>query len=276
METTPIGNKKGLLQNDRLLVCGMLIFYGLCIIGLAGGTFWWLNQRSQAFSASATSTAEIIATQDHLNATEMAYGTATAVTHATELAQYELIDHFDSNINRWRTDMENYSYWTVSTQIAEGVYAWDIRETEDWFISWADFPGNEYIKNYDTYVETKFEEVPSGNPCSGLMFRKAPLGWDTGGYSFTVCRMGYFDIYYYNLKDSWQEIHSGYHQSIRPSDWNRLEVLVNGSHFVFLINSQIVYETEDDRQPTGGVALVIEVEESGTKILFDNFGYQSR
>ena len=217
-----------------------------------------------------------MATQSHIMATELANITATAAVRATELAQYELIDRFDSNVNRWRVGPEDDSYWTGSRQITAGVYVWDIRETKNEFVSWADFPGNEYIKNYDTYVETKFEDVPLGTPCSGLMFRKAPLGWDTGGYSFTICRSRFFNIYYHNLKDGWQEISSEYHQSIQPSDWNRLEVLVNGSHFEFIINNQVVYETEDDRQPTGGVALMVEVEESGTKILFDNFGYQSR
>ena len=34
-------NKKSFLHNDRMLVCGMLVFYGLCIIGLAGVAYGW-------------------------------------------------------------------------------------------------------------------------------------------------------------------------------------------------------------------------------------------
>jgi hypothetical protein len=269
METTTNENRKGLLQNDRLLVCGMLVFYGLCCLGLFGGGFWWLNQSSQRLSASATSMAQAIATQQ-------AQGTATAVVHATELAQYELIDPFDSNVNHWRTGAEESDYWTGSTQITSGVYIWDVQEVKDGFVAWSDFPGNDFIKNYDTYVDTKIVEGPSGNPCSGLIFRKSALGWDTGGYSFVVCRSGYFSIDFHNAQAGWQGIGSQYHPSIRPFDWNRLEVLVRGSHFVFLINGQVVYETDDDRQSVGGVALLIDVEEPGTQILFDNFGYQSR
>jgi hypothetical protein len=44
----------------------------------------------------------------------------------------------------------------------------------------------------------------------------------------------------------------------------------------FLINGQIVYETDDDRQPVGSVSLMIEVQVDETQILFDNFGYQTR
>lgn len=268
MENTETENKKGLLQNDRLLVCGMLVFYGLCIIGLAGGAFWWLNQRSQALSASATSTAVVIST-------EQARGTATAIARATELAQYELIDGFDSNANDWLIGTQDNEYWKGSIQITEGVYRWQVQEVKQGFVYWADFPGNDYIKNYDVYVDIKFEQVSTGKVCSGLIFRKAYLGWDTGGYSFVVCEAGFFSVYYHNYENGWQQIDSEYHPSIRPRDWNRLEVLVSDSHFVFLINNQIVYETEDDRQVSGGVALVIDADKPETEILFDNFGYQS-
>jgi hypothetical protein len=250
-----VENKKGFLQNDRRLVCGMLVFYGVCIIGVIAATFLWLNQRNQTISANATT---------------------TAAARSTELAQYELIDRFDSNTNLWRTGDEDDEYWKGSVQVTSGVYIWDVQKVKQGFVLWADSPGNEYVKNYDTYVETKFEEVTAGNPCSGLIFRKALLGWNTGGYAFAICNAGYFRIHYHNYKDGWQEIKSQYHPSIQPSDWNRLEVLVNGSHFTFLINNQVVYETDDDRQPTGDVALMIEAEETGAKILFDNFGYQSR
>lgn len=269
MEIQSATSKKSFFQNDRLLVCSMLVFYGLCGIGLLTVIFFGVNRRTQTVAINSTSTAIAFGTQ-------RAQATATAIARATELAQYELIDTFDSNINRWRMGAEDSDYWSGSTQVTSGYYIWDVREVKESFVAWADFPGNDYIKNYDTYVDTKFAEVPSGsNVCSGLIFRKAPLGWDTGGYTFVVCKSGYFTINYHNI-DGWQEINSQYHPSIRTSDWNRLEVLVKDAHFVFLINNQIVYETDDDRQPTGGVALIIDADESGTKILFDNFGYRSR
>ena len=260
--------KKGFLQNDRLLVCGLLAFYSLCLIGLIAVTFRWLNNRNQILSVNTTATEIVIATQQ-------AHATATAVARTTELAQYELVDTFDTNVNQWMSGTQNNDYWTGKATITDGVYLWDIEETKQAFIYWADFPGNEYIKNYDTYVDTKFAEIQSGtSACSGLIFRKAPLGWNTGGYSFLICNAGYFDIQYHNI-DGWQRINSQYHPSIRTFDWNRIEVLVNGAHFVFLINSQVVYETDDDRQPTGGVALIVDIDKAGAKILFDNFGYQS-
>jgi hypothetical protein len=272
MENIPTENKKGFLQNDRLLVCGLLAFYGCCMIGFFGTALWLLNQKSQRISASATSTAAVYATR-------WSQSTATAVAHATELAQYELIDRFDSNKNQWQTGPLLGIDWKGTPQIESGVFVWDIEEVYDSqaMISMEFDPVNNYVKNYDTYVDTKFSAVPpSGLACSGLIFRQAPLGWNTGGYSFSICSAGFYGIYYHNARDGWQEIDAQYHPSIRRYDWNRLEVLVNDSHFTFLINSQVVYETEDDRQPVGGVALMVEVQEDGTQILFDNFGFQSR
>ena len=271
MANATTANKKSFLQNDRMLVCSMFIFYGFCIIGLAGAAAWWLNQRSQTLSASATSTAYAMATQQ-------ISGTATAVARATELAQYELIDRFDSNKNKWQTGPLLGFDWDGNPHITSGVFVWDIEDVyQDQAIISMEFdPVNNYIKNYDTYVDTKLSNVPSGVACSGLIFRRAPLGWETGGYSFMICNEGYFNIYYHNAKDGWQELNSQYHSSIQPHDWNRLEVLIQDSHFVFLINSQAVYEMDDDRQMVGGVDLIVIVKEDGTQILFDNLGFQSR
>src|SRR5688572_17420989 len=88
-------NKKGFLQDDRLLVCSMLVFYGIYIIGLVAITFWRLNSLRETTSANATATAVSVATQQ-------ASSTSTAIAHSTELAQYEVIDAFDSTINEWQ------------------------------------------------------------------------------------------------------------------------------------------------------------------------------
>lgn len=262
-------NKKSFFQNDRLLVCSMLVFYGLCGIGLIAVIFLGVNRRAQTVAINSTSTAIAFGTQS-------AEATATAIIRSTELAGYEIIDRFDSNANHWFVGANDSSYWKGSTEIKDGVYIWYVEDVKKGFIDWSDFPGNDYIKNYDTYVDTKIGSSLTSKDCSGLIFRKAPLGWDTGGYTFMVCNGGYFNMYYHNYESGWQKIASQYHSSIHPLDWNRLEVSANGSHFVFRINNQVVYETDDDRQPTGGVALIIDVDDPETKILFDNFGYHSR
>src|SRR5262245_15655034 len=104
MGNNTVENKKSFLQNDRRLVCGMLVFYGVCVMGVIAGTFLWLNQRNHSLSVNAT---------------------ATAAARSTELAQYELIDRFDSNDNHWRAGEEDNEYWKGSVQVTSGVYIWD-------------------------------------------------------------------------------------------------------------------------------------------------------
>lgn len=121
MENTPIENKQGFLQNDRMLVCGMLMFYGACILGVIALTFWSLKSRGQTRSANATSTAAVAAT-------EQANATAIAIGRATEQAQYKLIDGFDSysSSSRWTYGSQNNDYWEGSTLIKDGVYIWEV------------------------------------------------------------------------------------------------------------------------------------------------------
>src|SRR5688500_4053034 len=93
-------NQKSFFQNDRKLVCSMLVIYGLCIFGAIAATFRGLNDRRLTLAANATSTAFAVATQK-------ANVTATAISHATQQAEYEFVDRFDDNKNDWRSGPEN-------------------------------------------------------------------------------------------------------------------------------------------------------------------------
>lgn len=260
--------KISFLHNDRALVCSMFIFYGLCILGLIGATFWALDRRSKEISKNATSTAAVVAT-------EQAVATTTAVARRTEQDRYQVVDRFDSNKNSWRSGSEYSNYWNGRTDISDGIYLWDVQKTKDTFIAWADYSGNDEIKDFDVYVETKAVEAGYGDVCSGLIFRKSPYGWDEGGYYFVLCNNSSVHISYHE-KDNWESLAILRHP-VDFSGWNRLEISARGSHFAFLINGTQVHELEDDRQKIGGLALVIELNEIVTaKVAFDNFGLQER
>ena len=266
--------KRGLHQSDCLLVSGLFLFYGICILGCIVAAYWGLNRNNQILSRSATQTAAALSTYQ-------AEVSATAAVASTEQTQYEIVDHFDSNKNRWNVGQIAGLEWDGSQEITSGVMVWNIDSVNQYYYDFAKVsmeivPVNDFIKNYDVYVDTKVSNLSSDIACSGLVFRLSPLGWNTGGYSFVVCNGGYLVVHYHNIKDGWQMITSQYHPSIHPNDWNRLGIKVRDSHFVLLINNQVVYEMYDERQPSGGVELMALVEKSGTKILFDNFGYQSR
>ena len=262
-------NQKSFFQNDRKLVCSMLVIYGLCIFGAIAVTYWGLNRSRLTLAANATSTAFAVATQK-------ANVTATAISHATQQAEYEFVDRFDDNKNDWRSGPENSEYWYGSTTIKDGVYVWQVSETKDGFISWSDFSVDDRIGDFDVYVDTKVVEGPPGEVCSGILFRISPVSSSNGYYYFSLCNDSLVKVSYHTKAEGWERIANvPYYQ--RSRDWNRLEINARGSHFIFLVNNEQVYEMEDERQSVGGLALVAEVKEkTPAEILFDNFGFQSR
>jgi len=263
-------NKNGFLQNDRLLVCSMLAFYGICIIGLIAATFWGLDRIKQAASANQTATAVI-------NATQQANATSTAVARATEQAQYEVIDRFQAESDFWFVGQQNNEYWRGDVTIKDGAYIWNVEEVKKTFIWWGDFYLGEHIKDFDVYVDIKFMDGSLGNVCSGLIFRRSPDGWDAGEYTFSICNDSHFRIFYHD-KDQWDPIADWVSSdAIRPEDWNRVEVSARGNNFTFTINHTLVFEATDDRRKEGELAVFIDFsEKTPAAIWFDNFGYQSR
>jgi hypothetical protein len=64
--------------------------------------------------------------------------------------------------------------------------------------------------------------------------------------------------------------------TIKPNGVNQLEVIARDTHFVFLINGQIVSEADDDRFTRGLAGLAIEGYTQGEKIVFDFLDFTLR
>ncbi|HSB00036.1 MAG TPA: family 16 glycoside hydrolase [Anaerolineales bacterium] len=284
MDQIPIEEKKSFLQNDRLLVCGMLVIYGVCILGVVGATLWSLDRRSKTIAAHATATAFALPTEQ-ANATSTAFALATQQTNVavtviarkTEQAQYELVDPFDNNHENWWVRIVDDENMRGSVKIIGGAYLWDIQKVKQPFIDSSVFHQLERVEDFDVYVDSKIVAEHSGDACSGLVFRLASFDWEQGAYTFSVCRDSTFNVYYYQ-EGEWESIvRHTYSSAIRNSEWNRLEISARGDNFTFLINHEVVFEMTDDRQPRGGLALYIDVnQESPLSISFDNFGLQTR
>lgn len=248
----------------------MFVFYGLCIIGLIAGAFIWLGQRNAAISANATSTAETIAT-------DAVRTTATILAHETEQAQYKITDTFTDNRENWKTGQENSEYMKGSIEVSDGMYVWDIREAKQAFVDWANFRDGNWFGNYDAYIDSKIIEDTPGDTCSGFVFRTSSYDWENGAYTFSVCNNSYFDIYYYKDGEWDVLVDDTYSSIIKENNWNRLGISIKGSNFAFMINNVIVSEITDERQKYGGIALLVEINETTpTTVLFDNFGLQTR
>jgi len=264
----PTENKKSFWRNESVLVCGMLVFYGVCILGLVGAVIWGLGQRSRRIAANAASTAFAVATQE-------VRATATAAARITEQADYEIVETFSTNSEHWEYGAQNSEYWTGSKVIANGVYIWNVDKVKKTFISRQGFYRGKSSKDFDVYVDTKIVEGNPGEVCTGLLFRTTLRGWQNGTYAFSLCNNSYFEINYRDIA-GWESI-SGWQYSdvIHPSDWNRIEVNARGDHFTLRINHAVVFEFTDDRQPEGGLGMFIGIKEENPAVVwFDNFGYQ--
>lgn len=262
-------NTKGFLKNDRKLVCGMLVFYGLCILGLITTTFWGLDRRQRAISANATSTAFAVATQQ-------ANVTATAKAHLAEHDQYEYIERFDRSSGYWFVGMYEKQYGDARISIKDGVYIWDIADPKS-FTQATDFYKKSKVKNFDVYMDTKVVESSAiGAVCSGFFFRRQST-WDDGSYMFTICNDSHFEVQYYE-ESKWLPINlSEYERTIHPSGWNRIEISARGDHFTFIVNNTEIFEMTDDRLKDGSLGIFVDVDEGNSAVIwFDNFGFQSR
>jgi hypothetical protein len=261
--------KKGFLQNDRLLVCSMLVFYGLCVLGCVGAVFWGLNSANQTISANATSIASV-------NATEQAGGTATAVARVTEQGQYEFIERFDEASARWYVGPSAKQYGEALYSIKNGVYVWDVRKS-DQFIFSVNFYKSNNIKDFDVYLDSKFVKSSKvGAVCTGLATLKTKNNWRDGEFVFTLCNNAHFKVYYHD-KDGWELITTNLVKNFQPDNWNRLEISAREGHYSFVINNVEVHEMTDDRIIQRNLSIYLEVPDGeSAEIWFDNFGYQSR
>lgn len=271
MESQPfVEDKPGASRNSILIVCSMLIIYCICVAGAFAGIFWGLNYQRQIDLVSATSTAYVIAT-------EQAQATTTAIAQLAEQDKYEYIDRFDKVTSDWYVGSYEKKYGDLRLTIKNGVYIWDVTDTKGFTQSTPFYKGNK-IKDFDIYVDLKFiKDYNVGAACSGFFFRRPTDDWSNGDYTFTICDDSRFEIYFYK-ENRFENIAFIEHESsIRPLDWNRIEIIARGDHFTFVINNKEVYEMTDNRLKEGGLGLFIDIDkENPAEIWFDNFGFQSR
>ncbi len=269
MDNVNTTTKKGVFKNDRMFVCSMLVFYGLCALGLIALSVWGLDRRNKVISANATATHSVIATQNAIT-------TATAIAQIEAQSTFEFIEKFDSVSGRWYVGPHLKQYGDATYNIHDGVYAWDVREAKEFSFSIDFYKGNK-IDNFDAYVDIKFVENNAGSyVCPGMVFRKPRENFDGGAFIFSICADSTYKVQYYD-SDGWGPITYNYSEVIFPEDWNRIEVHAEDDKFVFLINHNQVFEMTDERLEQGGLGLFLEVPiGESAEVWFDNFGFQSR
>ncbi len=235
-------------------------------------------------SSSTDSTpAAISAAEAWKKATQQASDNATATAIAKEslatltplLSQAQiwpitLSDKFPNNLNKWTTGDVNDSYYTGGRQINDGKYTWIAHTKKS--MSLSSFPNGTAKTDFFAGVDVNLVEMPDDvDSDAGLFLRYDDTAQTWYYYSVSIHGEYYFG--WYNGTDWKNIISSTYSSAIHRQGVNRIEVVAQGSQFIFLINGTIVDHTIDDHLAKGetGVAINLAGPDESATIEFSNF-----
>ena len=214
---------------------------------------------------SPTPTPNLTATQKALDS----LATVTAI-HATVFAASQwkmiLLELFIDNQNNWPMGEENYDRLTVTREIQGGKYIWNAT-AKDGFVYWVTPSTTEYSQNFFASVDCKVDGPPNAE--CGLIFRRGAENY----YIFNLENSGRYNLFL-RYNDEWVEIiKSTPSPLIKTNEVNRITVIGQGSHFIFLVNDTFLIEVYDARVTTGYVTMAISLTNEGDHAIFefDNF-----
>jgi hypothetical protein len=176
-----------------------------------------------------------------------------------------MFDSFTANDNRWRSNDQADEYFSKFNQgIAEGRYRWEgLSRRSCLSTAWLmGYP----VSDFHLIVNGKHIRGSRTGSGWGVVFRVKD---NQNCYWFRIMDSQFFSVWV--VKESqWQSlVDSTRTDAIKPYGVNQLEVIANGSHFVFLINGQVVGEIEAEHFPKGLVGVAIEVFNAGEETTFD-------
>jgi predicted RNA-binding Zn-ribbon protein involved in translation (DUF1610 family) len=193
----------------------------------------------------------------------------------SEAAQWTtlLFDGFTSNDNNWLVGSQTSEYFDpLNRVIADGRYRWEAKVSRASSISkvWlVDYQ----VSDFHLIVNSKHIIGSRAGSAWGVIFRvqdNQNYYWfritDTKFFAVSVAEEGQWrDV------AEWKRI-----ESVKSNGVNQLEVIARESHFIFLINGQIVSEVDDDHFSQGMIGLAIEGYTQGEKIIFDFLDFTLR
>jgi hypothetical protein len=183
-------------------------------------------------------------------------------------------DTFSDTPSHWGVGALDNGPIKGSRRIIDGRYRWEIKSSAAYHDIWSvDLdPVNDFYLAVDA-------RLVSGDPKKisyGLMFRNQSR--DQGGnilsifYNFLITDIQKYIFSFSDGKQMNSIIEWLSSSAIHPGEYNRLEVVANGSIFYFYINGQALGYAEDNRSQIGLVGLSIETYSDLDAVLdFDNF-----
>jgi len=178
--------------------------------------------------------------------------------------QLALCEPFDDNANHWLTGPEEDENGTVTRQIQDGVYTWemDAKYGADWWRNYAERQFSDFYVSADIQHLTGPEETQYG-----LSFRSAD---GDNFYMFLADDTKRFrvDLMY---RGQWQTL-IGWTDSgaITPGGVNQLAVKAEGRRLTFYINGDNEGEVRDSRLKTGLLGIAGGSGPGQASVSFDN------
>lgn len=192
-----------------------------------------------------------------------------------EAAQWNtlLFDNFLSNDNRWLVGNHSSEYFApINRIVADGRYRWegDVARASSISTSWL---GAYRVSDFHLTANAKHILGSRAGSSWGVIFR---IQDNLNYYFFHITDSQFFAVSI-SRDGSWQHIVDWTRTDIiKPNGVNQLEVIAHGSHFIFLINGQIVSEMDDDQYSKGLTGVAIEGYDAGEKITFDFLDFTLR
>jgi len=249
-----------------LLISGIA---GCCIVAILSYIFFQPATPpliAKLFPATATRTPNMTATQRVVILTNTAQAVETIAADASERWEIVFSDSFDKESSHWRTGVDDDEYATIIRTIEGGKYQWDVTSKKA-FVSWL-FPITKNVSDF--YLATDAERLDDFDGSDyGLAFRRNAKN---DFYYFGIDRGSFIVALHFN--GGWSDLITWTKTTaILPDKINRLTVIAQGSHFIFLINGRRVGEASNDKVKNGTVALALQVHSENRQaiIAFDNF-----
>lgn len=177
-----------------------------------------------------------------------------------------LFDNFTSNENNWLVGNRPSEYFTTLNRvIADGRYRWEAEVGRASSITTAWLEGYP-ISDFHLIVNSKHISGSRAGSSCGALFR---IQDNDNYYCFRVTDSQFFGISVQKDRKWLNVVDWTRTNVIKPNGVNQLEVIGQETHFIFLINGQMVREVDDDHFGQGLIGLAIEGYTAGEKTIFD-------
>jgi hypothetical protein len=184
-----------------------------------------------------------------------------------------LFDGFTSNDNNWLVGSQASEYFApLNRVIADGRYRWEAQVSRANSISkvWL---GEYKVSDFHLTVNAKHIFGSRAGSGWGVIFRVQD---NQNYYWFRMTDSKFFAVSVAEA-GQWRDIVAWRRtETIKSNGVNQLEVIALNTHFIFLINGQIVSEADDEQFSQGLVGLAIEGYTQGENIVFDFLDFTLR